>query len=84
MIKITKNTDANGDLAYSFEREDEDGELWGLGDATVRKQDEGTEDEMVWFAGYFDTREISFADEDEMMRTLRKRKGQEEFYIVEN
>lgn len=73
MIKITKTTDG-----YTFEREDEDGELWGLGSATVRKQDEGTDDEEAWFEGYFDTQSISFEDDEELVSIIKKRKGNAE------
>lgn len=73
MIKITKTNDE-----YTFEREDEGGVLWSLGNATIRKQDEGTDDEESWFEGYFDTQAISFEDDDELVRIIKKRKGNAE------
>lgn len=74
MIEISKGIDEYGDTVYKFDRIDEDGEHWSLGGATIRKQDEGTEDEMVWWSGYFDTDPISFDGDDELVGIIRKRK----------
>lgn len=78
MIKITKSTDEYGDAMYSFSRVGENGEEWELGDAAMRKQDEGTEDELVWWEGYFDTKEISFGTEDHLLETIKRRKAGDE------
>lgn len=66
------------DEGFEFARITEDGERRELGSATERMQFEGTEDEERWYEGTFDTQDISFEDEAECGRIVRKRKPNDE------
>lgn len=50
-----KTENEYGDPMFVFYSVDEDGEAWPLGSATINRDGEE-------FAGYFDTREVSFAN----------------------
>lgn len=75
MIIIKRGVTDWNTKSYGFYGEDEDGELRNLGGATERVQDEGTDEELHYFEGYFDTRAISFANEAELDRIIRRREG---------
>lgn len=78
-IAINKTNDR-----YDFYREDEDGNLWDLGHATMNEMDGGCEDygNYVWFDGSFDTRHISFDDDDDLIRNIKRRKPHDEVYFL--
>ena len=75
MTHIAKLTeDQYGDPMFVFVSVDEDGEEWPLGSATLRIQEEGTEDEMRWFDGYYDTKHVAF-DNAKQLQNWGKRHG---------
>lgn len=73
MIAIKKNTDGYLFFTEAFHEDPSECVLVDLGSASMRVQDEGTEDELRWFEGYLDTRAVSFDDEDELVRIVKRR-----------
>lgn len=71
-IIIKKTNDEFGDTRYDFIGETDYGEEYDLGHATQRIQDEGTEDEMIWWEGRIDGREIMFWDEEDLESTIKR------------
>ena len=67
---------------YDFYAEDEDGKLWDLGHATMNEQDNGDDENYIWFDGSFDTRSIVFDDDDELVKIIRQRKPDEAIYFL--
>ena len=67
---------------YDFYAEDEDGKLWDLGHATMNEQDNGDDENYIWYEGSFDTRSISFYDDDDLIRNIKRRKPHEDVYFL--
>ena len=67
---------------YKFYGEDEETcERFFIGSASERREDDGDDRENVWFEGRLDTRSISFYDEDELMRTVKRIKPRYDVYF---
>jgi len=76
-IAIEKNYEV-----YLFYGENEDGEMLKLGQARVREQENDEEETLVWYEGFFDTRPISFDDDDDLIRNIKRRKPHEDVYFL--
>ena len=67
---------------YDFYSEDEYGKLWDLGHATMNAQDNGDDENYLWYEGFFDTRSISFDDDDDLIRNIKSRKPHDDVYFL--
>ena len=76
-IAIQKLQDEYNDDMYIFHYADDYGTIFHLGTATIYR-----EHESEYFNGIFDTREISFHDEEELVSELKRMKPNEDVYFL--
>lgn len=66
MIQVTKSLNDFNEIQYTFERIDEDGNAWNLGEATLNSE--------LIYVGSFDTHAIMFANDEDCYNYIHKKK----------
>lgn len=82
-IAIQKTKDEYGDIKYLFFGESANYKFYDLGSAHLRFEIDCFNDKSEWFEGRFDTREIVFNDDDELLRELKRIAPNDDVYFLD-
>lgn len=82
-IAIKKTKDEYGEIKYLFFGEGSNYDLYDLGSATLRFEIDCFDDYSEWFEGRFDTREITFNDDEELLSELKRMAPNDEVYFLD-
>lgn len=82
-IAIKKTKDEYGDIKYLFFGESANYHFYDLGSATLRFEIDCFNDKSEWFEGRFDTREITFYSDEELLRELKRMAPNDDVYFLD-
>ena len=82
-IAIKKTKDEWGDTKYLFFEESENNHFYDLVSAHLRFEIGFLDEQSVLFEGRFDTREITFFDDEELLRELNRMKPNDYVYFLD-